>query len=323
MNSMEISFKEAISDSDRDEWKDAIYTEIKCLIKNDTWKIVDKPAGTKVLGCRTVLRNKYSSDGSVERRKARVVAQSFTQRPGVDYNDTFAPVARLSSFMVTALSAEYNMCIEQLDVISAFLNGEIDTEIYMKQPELLEETLQRIIQEKQDIQLITKATTMIKDLTDRDKVCKLNKALYGLWQTGRQWNAKLHEAIINLGLKAANADPCVYIDQQGNELTILLVYVDDILLASTNRGRVKQIKEKLVRRFALRDLGQAKFCLGIEIQRVHNKIILSHTSYIRDVLQRFNMNTCNVISTPMSVAGKVNFSSNDLRNERNDLRKIK
>jgi len=158
---------------------------------------------------------------------------------------------------------------------------------------------------------------MIEDLTGRDKVCKLNKALYGLRQTGRQWNAKLHEAIINLGLKATNADPCVYIDQQGNELTIL-VYVDDILLASTNRGRVKQIKEKLARRFALRDLGQAKFCLGIEIQRVHNKIILSQTSYIRDVLQRFNMNTCNAISTPMSVAGKISFPNNDLRDERSN-----
>jgi len=100
-----------------------------------------------------------------------------------------------------------------------------------------------------------------------------------LRQAGRQWNAKLHEAIIiYLGLKATNADPCVYIDQQDNELTILLVYVDDILLASTNRGRVKQIKENLARRFALRNLGQAKFCLGIEIQRVHNKIVLSQTS---------------------------------------------
>jgi len=131
MNSMKISFKEAISGSDRDEWKDAIYTEIKCLVKNNTWKIVDKPMGTKVLGCRTVLRNKYSSDGSLKRRKARVVAQGFAQRPDVDFNDTFAPVARLSSFrLLIALSAEYNMCIEQLDVTSAFLNGEIDTDIH-------------------------------------------------------------------------------------------------------------------------------------------------------------------------------------------------
>jgi len=135
------------------------------------------------------------------------------------------------------------MCIEQLDVTSAFLNGEIDTEIYMKQPELLEKMLQRIIQEEQDIQLVTKATTMIKDLTGRDKVCKLNKALYGLRQAGRQWNAKLHEAIINLGLKATNADPCVYIDQQGNELTILLVYVDDILLASRIEGELSRLKK--------------------------------------------------------------------------------
>lgn len=126
-NAMEISFKEAVVGSDQEEWKDAIQTEIKNLVRNDTWKIVDKPAGAKVLGCRTVLWNKYEPDRSLKCRKdviARVIAQGFAQRPRIDFNiDTFAPVARLSSLrLLVALSVEYDMRIQQLYVTSAFLN---------------------------------------------------------------------------------------------------------------------------------------------------------------------------------------------------------
>ena len=195
---MEIPFKEAIVGLDQDKWKNAIYSEIKSLIENNTLEIVEKPVEAKVLGCRTVLRNKYGPDGSLERRKARVVAQGFAQRPNIDFADTFAPVARLSSFrMLIALSVEYIMRIEQLDVTSAFLYGEIDTEIYMKQPELLNEMLQRITREEKDALLVEKARITLTDLSGNNKVCKLKKGLYGLRQAGRQWNAKLHSVLTN------------------------------------------------------------------------------------------------------------------------------
>ncbi|KAH0816973.1 hypothetical protein GEV33_005817 [Tenebrio molitor] len=169
MAASEIPFSEAIHGADKDEWKDAILSEIKSLVINDTWDVVDKPDHAKVVGCRTVLRNKYAADGTLDRRKARVVAKGFTQRPGIDFHDTFAPVARLSSLrLLVALAAKYNLKISQLDVTSAYLNGKIDTEVFMEKPALLQEMLQRIINEEEDDHtLVKKARVMLRDLQGR------------------------------------------------------------------------------------------------------------------------------------------------------------
>jgi hypothetical protein len=182
MAASEIPFSEAIHGADKDEWKDAILSEIKSLVINDTWDVVDKPDHAKVVGCRTVLRNKYAADGTLDRRKARVVAKGFTQRPGIDFHDTFAPVARLSSLrLLVALAAKYNLKISQLDVTSAYLNGKIDTEVFMEKPALLQKMLQRIINEEEDDHtLVKKARVMLRDLQGENKICRLRKALYGL-----------------------------------------------------------------------------------------------------------------------------------------------
>jgi hypothetical protein len=187
MAASEIPFSEAIHGADKDEWKDAILSEIKSLVINDIWDVVDKPDHAKVVGCRTVLRNKYAADGTLDRRKAREVAKGFTQRPGIDFHDTFVPVARLSSLrLLVALAAKYNLKIPQLDVTSAYLNGKIDTKVFMEKPALLKEMLQRIIDEEEDDHtLVKKARVMLRDLQGENKICKLPKALYGLRQISR------------------------------------------------------------------------------------------------------------------------------------------
>lgn len=135
----EISVSDALEGEHELEWKYAIKSEIANLIRNETFKIVERPEKQRVIGSRTVLTNKYKADGSLEKRKARVVARGFAQRPGVDFNETFAPVARLETIrLLLALSVKMGMEIEQVDVTGAYLNGTLQEEIFMEMPDLLE-----------------------------------------------------------------------------------------------------------------------------------------------------------------------------------------
>ena len=310
MSASEINFSQAISGPDSEDWKDAIYSEIRCLVANDTWSIVEKPVNANIIGCRTVLRNKYKPDGSLERRKARIVARGFAQRPGIDFQDTFAPVARLESLrLLMALAVRFNMNVSQLDITTAYLNGKIDTEIYMGIPELLEEMLRRIVREEKDVQLVKKAKSMLDKLRGGPKVCKLVKALYGLRQAGRQWHAELNGTLQKIGLVPTNADPCVYVDKNGG--TFILVYVDDIRIISNDRARERQIKEKLSESFDVKDLGEAEYCLGIEIHRDGDRLCISQSGYIRDILRKFGMDSCKAVNTPLAMGAKLTTVEKD------------
>jgi hypothetical protein len=273
------------------EWKDAILSEIKSLVINDTWDVVDKPDHAKVVGCRTVLRNKYAANGTLDRRKARVVTKGFTQRPGIDFHDTFAPVAPLSSLrLLVALAAKYNLKISQLDVTSAYLNGKIDTEVFMEKPALLKEMLQRIIDEEEDDHtLVKKARVMLRDLQGENKICRLRKALYGLRQAGRQWNYEIDKTMKRAGLVPTNADPCVYVD--------------------------KNTRTFLSKTFRIKDFGLAKYCLGTQIEQSENEICLSQAGYIREILKRYRMEDCKLVLTPLAVGSKLSELHSEDDNE--------
>ncbi|KAH0816603.1 hypothetical protein GEV33_006188 [Tenebrio molitor] len=230
MAASEIPFSEAIHGADKDEWKDAILSEIKSLVINDTWDVVDKPDHAKVVGCRTVLRNKYAADGTLDRH----------------------------------------------------------TEVFMEKPALLQEMLQRIIDEEEDDHtLVKKARVMLRDLQGENKICRLRKALYELRQAGRQWNYEIDKPMKRAGLVPTNADPCVYVDK--NTRTFVLIYVDDILIISGNQERERQIKDFLSKTFRIKDFGLAKYCLGIQIEQNENEICLSQAGYIREILKRYRM----------------------------------
>lgn len=305
----EIPISQALSGPDGDLWRDAIYEEMRCIIHNDIWDIVDRPIDAKVIGCRTVLRSKLRADGTLKRRKARLVAKGFAQRPGIDFHETFAPVARLSSLRtLIALAAESNMEILQLDITTAYLNGEIDVDIYMETPELLEEMLHRITHDESDPVLISKATNMLRQLKE-GRVCKLKKSLYGLRQSGRLWNSKINTALRDIGFIPTNADPCVYVDDE--KCTFVMVYVDDILVMSKDKEKAEHTKCELKRRFVLQDLGEAKFCLGIEIQRTREGYFLSQKGYIHSTLGKFAMTECKATKTPLALGLKLTNESSD------------
>ncbi|KAH0818354.1 hypothetical protein GEV33_004437 [Tenebrio molitor] len=267
---------EALSSPEAADWKKAMNAEYEALKRNQTWIIVDRPQGKKTVESRWVLRTKFKKDGSVDRRKARLVAKDFTQKPGIDFNETFAPVARLGSIrLFMAIAVELGLQVHQLDFTSAYLNGEIEEEVFMEVP--------------------------------RNKVCLIRKALYGLKQSGRQGYKKLDEKLKQQKLKPLNSDPCVYINKEDGNIVIVVIYVDDLMVASDNPKKLQRLKLELSKSFEMKDLGPLSFCLGIEFtQNVEKQTItMSQSKYIKEILSRFNMENCKGVTTPINLNEKL------------------
>lgn len=280
--------------------------EMKSIIKNDTWTLVDRPEGCEVIGSRFVLRNKFNRNGTLERRKARIVARGFSQRPGVDFNQTFAPVARISSIrIVTALAAQHHMKIHHLDVTTAYLNGVLEEQIYMEIPRFSEIVLEEIIATEKKGKVFDNASSMLLDLKKGDKVCLLRKALYGLRQAGRRWHVKLGQALKDYGLKPSSADPCVFSVGDGVNALLATIYVDDILIASSDISKIAKLTEYLSSLFQITDFGEVNYCLGIEFRQGENRILMSQEGYINDILSRFGMVESKPVSTPLDCSVKL------------------
>lgn len=278
--------KEALNGINSDEWRNALQSEYNALIKNKTWEVTDRPKDRKVIGSRWVLKTKYRADGTIEKRKARLVAKGFTQRYGIDYQKTFAPVARASSIrLIMALAAKYDLIVHHMDVITAYLNGELDENIYMEKPEMLNELLG----------------------VEDDKVLLLKKAIYGLKQSGRQWYRKLDEKLRKYGLKPLMTEPCVYFMRNKNETIIISVYVDDLIIAASNPRLMENIKKGLMKEFEMKDLGPISYCLGVQFKQDLKKgtITMCQSKYTEDILKRFNMEDCKTIATPLDANSKL------------------
>ena len=234
-----------------------------------------------------MFKVKTNADGEIERYKARLVAKGFSQVEGIDYTETFAPVAKYGSIRcVLALAAQLDLEVHQMDVKTAFLNGDLEEEIYMRQP-----------------------PGYITDET-KDKVWKLKKCLYGLKQAPRMWWIKLDAYLQSIGFTRGTADHSIYVRRSGQELVILTVYVDDLLIASNQMDAVKRTKEELKSRFEMSDMGEAHYILGIRItrDRANRKIYLSQAKYVKKVLSKFGMEDCKPISTPLEVNQKLSKS---------------
>ena len=270
------SLKEAEERPDWPEWKKAIDDEYQSLLENDTWEEVTLPPGQNLVGSKFVFKVKENSDGSINRYKARLVARGFSQKFGVDFEDTFAPVVKFPSIRtILAIGAKRNMEIHQMDVKTAFLNSKLNEDVYMRPPPGFE-------------------------LPD-GKVLKLKKALYGLKQSPREWNKTLSDFLISLGFKQSLADPCIFVKWENDELTIISVYVDDLIILADSKETLRSLKAALGNRFKMSDLGELTYCLGLEISRDRENRLLriSQEKYIRDILDRFGMTSCRPVSTPL------------------------
>lgn len=237
---MPRTFREAVQYA---SWRDAMALEFNALERNHTWDITDLPPNRRALGCQWVYRTKYKSDGTKERDKARLVVLGNHQEFGVDFTDTFAPVAKLATVRVLlSVAVARGWQVDQLDVNNAFLHGELTDEIYMKIPP---------------------GYTHLYP----GKVCRLRKSLYGLRQSPRNWFAKLRLALRRYGFRQAHADHTLFVYRSGPDMLVVLVYVDDILVAGNNSSLCTAFKKYLDECFNLKDLGPVSYFLGIECAR--------------------------------------------------------
>ncbi|KAE8218105.1 hypothetical protein CF319_g7952 [Tilletia indica] len=270
------TYWEAKKRRDWDKWSKAMDEQMNALVGMHTWDLVELPAGRKAIGSRWVYKLKLNEDGMADRWKARLVAQGFTQVAGVDYFETFAPVARLDSLrVILALAAHFGWVIHQVDVVTAYLNGDLEEEVYIRQPPGYE-----------------------KKGPNRNLVCRLRLPLYGLKQSGRQWNTKFHKQLIKRGYVQCKSEPCVYVRRIGGSIRIALIYVDDVLIVAPTEAEVAVEKDWLKATFDVTDGGPLRHFLGLKITREGNKIIMSQRSYIKAVLERFNLSFEKPASTP-------------------------
>ena len=270
-------YKQALTLPEANKWQEAMEVEMRALTDNNTFELVPRPEDRQIVGAKWVYTIKTNQDGE-ETYKARFVAKGYSQIPDVDYQETFAPTARMSSVrMLLQRAVQSDMVIHQMDVKTAYLNAPIDCEIYIEQPEGFE----------------TKAQNGEK------LVCKLKKSLYGLKQSGRNWNNLLHNYLIDENFIQSLADPCLYVRKIDVEQhVIIIVWVDDIIIAASDLTSLEKVKESLKDRFKMTDLGKLKWFLGTEFQCTDSSIKMNQTRYIQKVLSKFKMTDCKPKPTP-------------------------
>ncbi|KAL0335808.1 UNVERIFIED_CONTAM: Retrovirus-related Pol polyprotein from transposon TNT 1-94 [Sesamum radiatum] len=270
-----VTFKDAMASLEAKQWKEAVKSEMDSIVSNGTWVLVDLPPGCTTIGCKWIFKKKLKPDGSIDKFKARLVAKGFKQKEGIDYFDTYSPVARLTTIRVLiALASVYNLSIHQMDVKTAFLYGELDEEIYMDQPE-----------------------GFVAHGNER-KVCKLVKSLYGLKQAPKQWHEKFDQTILAFGFSVNENDKCIYCKVKGDRIIILCLYVDDILLIGSCIEIITETKSFLKNKFEMKDMGEADVILGIKLIRSTDGIAISQSHYVEKILEKFGYQNSRIAKTP-------------------------
>ncbi|SPC64098.1 uncharacterized protein UHOD_11400 [Ustilago sp. UG-2017b] len=255
------TLKEALASDDVQQWQEAICKELDGLEAMGTWEIVDVPPNTRLVDSKIVLRLKLDADGIPIRHKARLVAQGFTQREGIDFEETFAPVAPLSAIRaLLSLAVERNWEVHQLDITMAYLNSTLNHVIYMKPPEGAK--------------------------VPNGKAYRVVKGLYGLKQSGREWNMEFDKFLRHSNFHRLDCAPCIYTRGRGDNFAIVVIYVDDTLIIAPTLGTVKRIKEEIGQRWRMEDGGNVSHFLGIKITRDREAktMDLEQTSYVKQLL---------------------------------------
>jgi hypothetical protein len=263
-------FEEAIQ---KKEWADAMTEEYQSIIKNDVWEIVPRPNSKDVVSSRWLFKIKHVVDGSIEKYKARFVACGFSQKEGIDYEETLIKT-------IIALAAKMKWKLHQMDVKTAFLNGVIEEEVYIEQPQGFE----------------------VED--NKSHVCKLKKALYGLKQAPRAWYGRIDSFLTSLGFTKSKADSNLYFKVMNDEPVILLLYVDDLFLTGEEK-LIIECKKRLTSEFEMKDLGLMHYFLGLEVWQSPERIFLNQGKYAVEILKRFDMLECKPMNTPMETKLKL------------------
>ena len=276
---------EALQGADGEKWQAAMNSEMESLRENGMFELVDRPVGKKIVKSKWVVRVKTNEKGEVENFKARVVAKGFGQVEGVDYAQPFSPTVRFESIrQMVALGTSRGMEMHEMDVTTAFLYAPLEEEVYMEQPE-----------------------GTVKE-GDEGKVMRLLKCLYGLKQSPRQWNLYIDVVLKGLGFRRLKSDVGENMKGEEEEAVYIALYVDDLFLVGMKLINIQEVKKGMSKEFKMKDLGEARFLLGIEIRRESGgDVLLVQERYARDVLNRFRMVGCNSVSTPLEPGSRLSI----------------
>ena len=268
-------------------WREAMQAEMKSIEENRTWDVSELPAKQKAIGLKWVFKVKKDPNGNIVKYKARLVAKGYAQRHGVDFDEVFAPVARIETVRVLlALAAQDGWQVHHMDVKSAFLNGDLSETVYVQQPPGFR-------------------------VGDGDKVLKLRKALYGLKQAPRAWYAKLDRELQALGFVRSKLEHAVYVRRNSRSFLLVGVYVDDLIISGPNVSDIEKFKQEMKKKFSMSDLGLLSYYLGIEVKQDEEGITLSQSGYAGKILEAAGMTNCNGCETPMEARLKLHENDDE------------
>jgi len=258
-------------------WKSAMEAEFRALKQNDTWVLVDKTPGDKIINTKWVFKIKYKEDGTVERYKARWVANGMRQVEGTDYTQTFSPVVKaISVRLVLTLAVTRDWKLVQLDISNAFLHGKLNERILVSQP------------------------VGFEDSRHPTRVCLLQKSLYGLKQAPRMWYQRLREVLAEMKFRESYTDPSLFLRIEDGQVTFLFTYVDDLVVTGSSEDLISEVIKQLGKQFAVRDLGELSYFLGIQVRRTSESLFLSQERYLINLLKSCNLTNLKPASTPIS-----------------------
>lgn len=273
------SISDALSSESKSHWVNAMKEEMSAMQNNNTWELCELPNGRNVIGCKWIFKTKTDASGKVNRYKARLVAQGFTQKFGTDYDQVFAPVARNTTLRILlSVASKEKFIVHHMDVKTAFLNSKLKEEIYMKQPPGFENGNKKL-------------------------VCRLKKCIYGLKQSAKEWNDEIRRTLTREGFTQSKNDACLYSKKVHGEWVFLLIYVDDIAIMTKSSAAIQSVKKMLSSKFSVQDLGEMKTYLGIEVTRDSNGIFsLNQSKYIKKIVHEFGLDTAKASNVPIHVS---------------------
>ena len=277
-----ITFKQAMNAPDSFRWKEGVSLEFIHLATNNVFELVDIkdiPPGQKLIDSKWVFKKKFLPSGLIDKYKARLVGRGFTQAYGIDYEETFAPTLRFESLRILfAIAITYGLRLWLLDVIAAYLNGDIDANIYMKLPEGYPRTA-----------------------ANKNKVWHLLKGLYGLKQSGRLWARKFRKEITKFDFKPITADTCIFKKTfKDGEVCLIALYVDDIIIATKRTATFKRVKQMIESAFKVTDSGLLTGVLGVRVNQTPDRITIDQAHYIETLLEKHGMSDCKPVDTPIA-----------------------
>ena len=266
-----------------------MHEELNQFVRNDVLELVPRPKEAHVIGTKWIFENKTDEDGEIIRNKSHLVAQGYTQVEGVDFDESFALVARLEpTFILLSIACTMYFKLYQMDAKCAFFNEYLNEEVFIEQPK------------------------GFQDSHFPNHVLRLKKTLYGLKQAPRAWYDHLTHYLLDKGFKSGYADQTLFVKNDENYLLIAQVYVDDMVFGATINARAIEFSEEMKKEFEMSMVGELTFFLGLQVKRRKDGIFISQEKYARNLVKKFGLDSKKHASTPMSSSTKLSLDPSEV-----------